>query len=166
MAKCQDKTIEEQYKAGARLFDVRVVFDKNGIPLPCHGMMKFKGNLYDVFEQMNNFDHPVYCRILNERNENFEEFIKFCIIIKLKYRNITFFGGNNKKDWKVLFEFDTKVPYYIDKYSSWNEDTSIGTGWHLDDIWPRIYAFCFNKYWRKKYKDKDGYLLQDFIGVY
>lgn len=164
-AKCQDKTIQEQYKAGARVFDLRVGFDKDGTPFFAHGLISFKGDVYQILDYLNSLEDKIYVRILNERDKNYETFIKFCIKVQLKYSHIMFIGGQNKKDWKQLFEFNHSLSF-IDKYSSWNNDTHLGTGWYLDDIFPRIYAFCLNKHWRDKYSKDNIYLLQDFVGKY
>lgn len=166
MAKCQDKTIQEQYEFGARLFDIRLVFDKDGNVGFAHGLIDFEGDLDNILSYLDSCRDKIYVRILNERNKNFDLFKKKCMQIQLKYRHIIFYGGQNKKDWKQLFCFDNTCGTCIDKYSSMNNDTNIGTGWHLDDLWPRIYAICFNKYWRKKYQNKNIYLMQDFVGVY
>ena len=167
MAKCQDKTIEKQYEYGARLFDLRLVFDKNGNVGFAHGLFSFQGNLDEVLSYLNSKMERVYVRILNERDKNYDLFKKKCMQIKLKYPHIMFIGGINKKDWKQLYDFESNPNLkIIDKYSSMNNDTSIGTGWHLDDLFPRIYAFCFNKHWREKYLTQPVYLMQDFIGVY
>lgn len=166
MAQCQSKTLEEQFDAGARLFDIRIIY-KDGEYKFAHGLMEFTGDVWNALERMNNLGQYVYCRVLKERAGYESEFIKFCIEASLKYRNIRFYGGQNKKDWKQIYTFDYSSPNSIDKYSSCNYDIKDKcTGWYLDDLFPRIYAFCFNKYWRKKYKDFDGYLMQDFVGKY
>lgn len=166
MAKCQEKTLEEQYKCGVRYFDFRIVFIDT-IPHFAHGLITFKGDVYKYLDFLNSCEDKIYVRILNERNKNFNLFIDFCKEIQSKYSNIIFLEGVNKKDWRCVYNFETTCDKKtIDKYSSWNYDTSIGTGWYLDDLYPRIYAFCFNCHWREKYKNEDVYLLQDFVGVY
>lgn len=167
MARCQDKSIQEQYEHGVRLFDLRFVFDKKGKIGFAHGLMSFKGDVDEVLNYLNSLPEQVYVRILNERDKNYDLFIDKCNQIQLKYQNIKFFGGHNKKDWKQLFVFNNAVNLpIIDKYSSCNYDTSIQTGWYLDDLYPRVYAFCLNKHWREKYEHQNIYLLQDFVGVY
>lgn len=166
IARCQDKTIEEQYKAGARLFDLRIAFDNNGTPFFAHGAIAFaKSSVYDVLKWLDSCDDKVYVRILNERNKNFGKFVQFCSYVQAEFKNILFVGGRNKKDWKQLFDFGNSLDF-IDKYSSWNNDTHLGTGWILDDFWPRAYAFCLNKHWKEKYKNQDVWLMLDFVGVY
>ena len=47
------------------------------------------------------------------------EFIYDCETYETRYKNIKFFGGNRKYDWKVLYEFKNKdIPTLVDKYSS------------------------------------------------
>lgn len=165
MAKCQDKTIQEQYLCGARLFDIRIKFNKNNTPEFAHGIMTFKGDLFETLNYLNSLSDKIYVRIINERDKNYDLFKQLCMKIQLKYPHIMFIGGVNKKDWKQLFTFNYSLEF-IDKYSSWNNDTHLGTGWYFDDIFPRLYAFCLNAHWREKYNNENVYLMQDFIGVY
>lgn len=41
MARCQSLTIEEQWEAGVRYFDIRVKFDKNKVAKSGHGLMTY-----------------------------------------------------------------------------------------------------------------------------
>ena len=182
MVQCQSLDILDQIKQGVKLFDLRIVFDENSQPHFAHGLVDFdEEHTSDIWtvehtlETLNMFSlvdsksggSGFHVRILNERNTNYEKFKEFCQHIETTYTHLNFFGGINKKDWKCLYQFKTNPDKpVIDKYSSQNNDTPLGTGWHLDDLFPRIYALCFNKYWRKKYKDDDIYLLQDFVGKY
>lgn len=93
----------------------------------------------------------------------FYEFCEYCLA---NYKNIRFFGGNRKYDWKVVYNFPEE-PKLDDKYSS---TTNIFGGdkehWtaKLDDIWPWLYAKLNNKKNIKKYND-DSILFIDFVNI-
>lgn len=64
-SKCQDKTIREQYEAGARYFDLRV--DKNLVL--CHGLWRAKKTLQDVVMEMRRYvKDSVYVAVTIEHN--------------------------------------------------------------------------------------------------
>lgn len=48
IAKCQDKTIREQYEAGVRLFDIRVRWNDSRELVCCHGLATYQMTLRDV----------------------------------------------------------------------------------------------------------------------
>lgn len=184
MAKCQSKPILDQYSQyGVRLFDFRVRFD-TGNPIIAHGPFEFESKKNcDVFEFLFWLDYitelsgdPVYVRLILESNKKmkdqdkqelcFQEFCEYCIH---KYPHLTFFGGNRKYDWEVVYEFGTKDPELLDKYSS---TTSIFGGkkenWtaKIDDFWPWLYAKLYNKKNYAKYHLSAGsYTLNDGFGV-
>lgn len=171
MARCQSNHIIDQYEAGARLFDFRFIFNKWAEPSPAHGSMEFsidREKLTNIFIWLDSKGRKedIWVRVLNERDENYYVFIKFCERLKRNYPHIKFFGGINKKDWKQLYDFGYGEPEFIDKYSSNNYDHfGVMTGWFWDDLWPWLYAKFHNKKWRKKYADYNGYLMQDFVGA-
>lgn len=82
--RCQDKTVEEQIKAGVRLFDLRVVWDRK---LHCwhfaHGLVRFGGtvSVADVIALLEM--HKCLYRIVLERGTEYEE---------ARFRN--WFGGS------------------------------------------------------------------------
>ena len=53
-AKTQSKTLQEQYNAGCRLFDIRVKLHR-GQWKCAHGIWITKRTAYDIFEQLNTF---------------------------------------------------------------------------------------------------------------
>lgn len=171
MARCQNIPITDQYEVGARLFDFRIIFNKWAEPSIAHGIMEFsiyQENLENIFKWLDSKgeNEDIWVRILNERDENYYIFIKFCEKLKHNYPHIKFFGGRNKKDWHQLYDFGYGDPNMIDKYASQNFDVfDRGTGWYWDDLWPWIYAKLHNKKWRKQCAGYDGYLMQDFVGV-
>ena len=179
MARCQSKTLNEQfYIYGVRLFDFRVRFDKDGGIIYAHGPFKF-GDRYGVeLAQLDRYaelsKETVYCRIILESNGKMKDqdrqetlFKQYCERIVKRYPNVTFFGGNRKYDWKVIYQFNTQEPELLDLYSS---TTNIFGGkkdsWtaKLDDFWPWLYAKLYNKKNYARY-DGTGVLFLDFVNI-
>ena len=172
MARCQNKHLISQYYLGARLFDMRLVFDKHGKPHFAHGLMTYKTDtdrfVPAVFSWLNDMadGDTIWVRVINERNKNKDKFISYCKRLQHDYPCVKFFGGINKKDWKQIYDFGYGSPTFVDKYASQNNDIfGRGTGWHWDDIWPWIYARLHNKKWIEKFAKAPGYLMIDFIGI-
>ena len=172
IARCQKLSIDEQINHGVRLFDFRISFDKKGNPIFTHGLMKFKlpkgTTMHSILFKLDCLacKEDVWVRIINEKDKDYECFSLYCNALERSYKNIKFYGGYNKKGWKLLYSFKNQPPKVIDKYASWNNDVlNRGTGWLFDDIWPWIYAKLNNKKWRKKYANFNGFLMQDFIGI-
>lgn len=175
-ARCQNKTLWDQYCCGAQLFDIRIRFTKSAQPIFAHGPIEFKGDVLTVLEDLDSWaqDGKVYMRIILESNSPMKDqdtqellFQEFCEYAIHKYTNIIFFGGNRKYDWKEIYKFDVQAPSLDDKYSS---TTELFGGSHgslrakLDDIFPWLYARLNNKKNIKKGTDKDC-LLIDFVGA-
>jgi hypothetical protein len=171
MAKCQNKNILEQYSQGSRIFDIRFSFDKKGNIQIKHGFMQFnvsKKELEHYLCLLNNIANKdkIYIRFIYELNIPYRNkirqldgelyFKQYCVYYQSTFKNIIFFGGNRKYDWKILYDFKTTPPEMLDLYSS-------TTGNKLDDLWPWLYAHNHNNDNIKKYKDSNKYLLIDFI---
>lgn len=206
IAKCQAKTIEEQYDNGVRMFDLRVAFDNKDNIFFAHGMASYKViDVREILEKINKWSKEYFkssgeyivCRLINERNNNEVKFRDFAYECFEKYQYIQFCGIRNKNNkgnfeyWPIRSEngygcgdsgeihrvtknsafhstpkSDFRI-YFIDKYSSDNcSKHEHCTGIWLDDLCPRIYAKLFNKRWREKYKEFDGFLMQDFVGKF
>lgn len=178
MAKCQSKSLNEQFeKYDVRLFDFRVKF-KDEEPVFAHGLMQFKGSVTDHLDYLNSAasttNTPVYARIILESNSKMKNqdtqellFIEFCEYITHKYTNLKFFGGRRKYDWKVVYDFGFE-PNLTDRYSS---TTNIFGGkkthWTaiLDDFWPWLYARLNNKKNIKNLDNPDTILFIDFVNI-
>lgn len=65
-AKCQDKSLEQQIALGARYFDIRVRFDKNGNPILAHGLVEYEGNVWDALKTIAQCVEVPYVRIMLE----------------------------------------------------------------------------------------------------
>lgn len=167
MARCQSKTLQEQYeKYDVRMFDIRVSFDKHFNPEIRHGLVVYKGDVYDYLKYLNSKKDTEVRLILEEYKEdknNLQEllFKAFCNYVVKRFSDIKFFGGYRKRDWKQIHKFKHN-PQFIDKYSSNNDNGS--TGIILDDWWPWLYARFMNKKNLKKYKDSEC-LMIDFVQI-
>lgn len=162
IARCQSKPIQEQYeKYGVRYFDLRVRFDKNGKTEFAHGLISYKGNVYDVLNYLNNQNEEIQVRLLLEITKEDEQqeamFIDFCKWIEVYYDNLKFHNGRRKYDWKVVYKFKNEEPSLDQKVSSMT--------WKIWDDWfPYLYAKIMNKKNIKKGTDKDC-LLIDFVNI-
>lgn len=160
--RCQTKTIEEQYEAGVRYFDFRISFDHNGIPRFRHGLVVFKSSdvfILNILKWLNEKD-DVIIRMVFEKDLHPEDstiFKVFCQEVQEAYKNITFTCGENVKTKEVLYNFGTtvKLPVY-ERYSS-----VIGS--KLNGLWPWKFAKENNEKFINEYKNKDCYLMIDFI---
>lgn len=175
-ARCQSKDIPEQYyKYKVRLFDIRVKFDKSGDLYFAHGPIMFKGDINKALSTLNTLHEgdttPLYCRVILEGNKpakdqvlQEEHFTYFCENIQKLYKNIKFFGGNRKYDWKIVYKFNTEDPVLDDKYSSTTDFFDGKTSSFrakLDDLWPWLYAKTHNK--KNRENHKSGILFLDFV---
>lgn len=167
IAKCQSKTIYEQYKLGIRMFDLRITYDKHNLPVFAHGSMIFKNSdVINILSQINKWG-DCYVRLVLEINKtckNIDTFTKFFNIDtehwRQSYKNINFFEGTRKYDWFIVNkELHKNNPLYIQKVSSM-------TGTILDDWWPRLYAMFNNKRNIDKHKNDDVWMFIDFVGKY
>lgn len=165
MARCQRKTIKEQYeKYSIRMFDIRVSFNKDKVPYICHGLINYKGNIYDILEYLNSKkDSKV--RIILEKIDNaisIALFCHFCKEIIKGFPNIKFFGGVYKKTWVPIYKFKYS-PRYDDKYAS-NNTKDKKSGVLIDDLWPYVYAKLNNRKNIKRGTDKP-WLFIDFVDI-
>lgn len=157
MAKCQNLDIFDQYKLGAKMFDIRISFDGYQ-PEFRHGLIAFKGDVESTLIALNSYKN-VYVRLILETDEyskkQEELFIMMCKEWEKEYTNIKFFCGRRKYDWKQLYKFKLDDIEVVQKIASM-------TGTKLDDLFPWLYAKFFNK---RNYKDWDAkkWLLLDYI---
>ena len=160
MAKCQSKTIREQYEAGVRLFDLRVRFNKEGYFILAHGLMEYRlGTLWESLNYLNE-KKDCYVRVLLETSESDtkqeKRFRCWCDSTSFQFDDITFIGGQRKFDWEKVYDFKTKEPAMTGFFSSMD-------GCKLNDLWPWLWARIHNKEVLDAYKDYDGWVMMDFI---
>lgn len=163
IAKCQKKSIKDQYKLGARMFDLRIGFD--GItPIFKHGIIAYKGDVEETLGTINSFEELIKVRLVLEVNKNtkhlgiIENLFRFyCERWQQSYKNIEFFAGRRKFDWLQLYDFNTEEPIIVQKISSMNKSK-------IDNIWPWLYAKLNNKKSIASH-NKNTWLFLDFIEI-
>lgn len=183
VAKCQSKTLEQQYNNyGVRLFDLRVKYTNYDWYI-AHGSMIFNKKVYealeDLYELQVSTNDKVWVRVILEYNSNEtisdlmkERFISFCKHIQEIYgNNFIFFGGRLKSTWEQYYDFQVEEPSLDDKYSSTTTLFNVSelSKFYkilkiLDDWCPWIYAKLNNKKNYKSGTTKDCLFL-DFINI-
>lgn len=165
-AQCQNKNIEQQiFMSGARVFDLRVYRSPRGWNF-AHGIINYQYdyNLIRILNILSNYNFPIYVRIILERCEcewEVYNFQKLCKMIENndKYKNITFFGGNRKGDWKKLYQFKNEE-FTDDNNNQWVSSMAEDVRWY-EKVCPRLYAMRMNELNRKKAKYLTN--LYDFV---
>lgn len=96
IARCQRESLYRQYQKGVRLFDLRVRFDKNRLPIICHGLIEYdRGrNTIDGALTLLNHKADCYVRVVLETSKpddfQIECFRNWCLLLTCEYRNIKF----------------------------------------------------------------------------
>lgn len=159
MAKCQSLTLEKQYEAGVRHFDLRIYYTEDGIPEFKHGFITYKGDPLHYIKWLNDRPEPVYCRLWLETSKDKpqqEEWFKLdCAFFEERYTNIKFYGGRSKKKGG-LYHFKNEKPDCEECYASYQLP-------YIDDLWPKRYAKKHNK--KAKENCKKDLLILDFIEI-
>ena len=173
-AKCQSKTLNEQFHNGAKYFDFRVRF-KDEKPVIAHGLIEYKGNIDYMVANLNYFaeyfKETIYLRFVLEYNKIPEDFAsQIASLVNLvryyrgKYPNITYtyvMSKWNEQKVATYYSKDTDTPTLIHKYSSVLKEKRF--------LWiPYWYAKLHNKKNRKVFKhvleDEDSKVLMlDFV---
>lgn len=170
IAKCQNKDILRQLSNGVQIFDFRCRPSRKN-PLAfvfAHGSMVYQLSVLEFFEildALNRNTGTIYVRIMYESAfldkyrdtaEQENSFYVLCGIVQNMYKNITFFGGRRKYDWKLLYDFKTEEPEFRDAYSS------VECKWL--SWWPWLYAKYINhKINKAEYINSNDNILIDFI---
>lgn len=174
IARCQCEDIEMQYYHGARWFDLRIRFDKDGNLIVAHGLMVYKADKHTVYDTLLFLNEkayvsgePVYVRVLYELPKEDKSskadnkthlFMSFCSIIQKSFQYLIFIGGQRKYDWRKIYDFKTREPITVDMYSSC-------TWLKIDDWLPCLYASLMNQKNWQRFKDisPESYMLADFV---
>lgn len=148
-AKCQNKTLSEQFHDGVRYFDIRLKWDDKEGWVIAHGIIEYKGNIRRVLETLDSladyYDEKLYVRFMLEYNKRPND--EATKIIKLRnfvrysrgeYSNIMYHLIETKWDEKV-----------IDSYS--NNISLI----HYSSVLGRKRFFCI-PYWYAKFHNKEN----------
>ena len=118
IARCQSIDYKKQHELGAKGFDLRLFWDKEGKLEFRHGIVSYNADDFDeILEYANK--NGIYLRIMLEiRNYNVkhiknldeikQKFINLCSQIEAKYPNIKFYGGKNINNWETIYEFNNK----------------------------------------------------------
>lgn len=167
MARCQEVDIKTQYeKYNVRCFDLRIKFDKNGLPEVRHGFMTYKITSKQLSKDLDyiNSKGDCYVRILLEVRskcqytiEQIELFKEYCQRISWQYQDIKFWCGRNLYNWDVVCDFGFE-PSCEEKYAS------VCPPKLIDDWYPKLYAERKNKENIQEGTDKD-ILLIDFVDI-
>ena len=164
-ARCQNKTIEQQWNDGARCFDLRIRFTKQGEPYFAHGLYECTHEVQpiDVLVQLDRlmirYNQPAFVRLILEdpdkQNYNVVYFKEFCQDWSKGNKLMHLFGGNRKGDWAQIVEFDYK-PNLTQYVGSMMEDAR----WY-EKILPFAYAWRRNK--KNKQNPQGDIAIYDFI---
>ena len=178
VARCQSVDYKKQHELGAKGFDLRLFWDKNGKLEYRHGIVSYNADdIYEILDYAN--ENDIYVRVIlevrtyNAKNiKNLDKikqkFKDFCCHIESKYPNIKFYGGNTLDDWEILYEFKNKpnikeIGLYSSITSLFNSENKFLKV--IDDLCPWIYAKLNNKKNIDIYKDTDYTLAIDFINI-
>lgn len=163
-ARCQRKTIEEQWYDGARCFDLRIRFTKQGEPYFAHGLYECSHKvgpsdvLVKLYRLIIRDNQPAFVRLILEdpdkQNHNVFYFKELCQEWS-KDNIIRLFGGNRKGDWAQIAEFDYK-PNLTQYVGSMMEDAR----WY-EKIVPFAYAWRRNK--KNRQNPQGDIAIYDFI---
>lgn len=173
-ARCQRKTIEQQWNDGARCFDLRIRFTKQGEPYFAHGLYECTHEVQpiDVLVQLDRlmirYNQPAFVRLIledpNKQNHNVFYFKQFCYAwetheaCKIDNKVLHFFGGNRKGDWKKLYTFKGDVPDSLN--NQWVSSMMEDARWY-EKFLPFAYARRCNK--RNEGNVKPKFNLFDFL---
>lgn len=155
IAKCQSKSIDEQYKKGVRFFDIRLKDHK-----VAHGIIKYSIVLQDTLKYLDT-KNDVIVRVLFEGGDE-ECFQSECELIETLFPSIKFCGGwdrNNRN--RIVYKFKNPEPEYDNEYASYQQYKPDAKWYHrFWAIWPWLYAKLNNK--KIKFND-NKYIMVDFI---
>lgn len=143
--RCQNKTIEEQIKAGVEFFDLRVVWDRK---LCCwrfaHGLVTFKGSIYLVYDTVRYLEEQdLRYRIVLERGDGWTE---------RQFRSTS--GSSRpgsgctdiiiKRGWKPIYSKDCGIRVYDHSFVPFHSDRP----WWRQLSWR---MFCTPRLWAKRH---------------
>lgn len=117
-ARCQGKTIKEQYEAGCRLFDIRIklVGDKWKM---AHGVWITKRTAESIIDELNSFDDRCSCTFTYEGDaKHNDQFLAFVYKLKSLYKHIKY-GPVAVKYGKDSNGIEVKYDYILDADADW-----------------------------------------------
>lgn len=168
IARCQNHNIEEQFKNGARVFDLRIYFNTKSMQWGfAHGLINFKSKksvteiIRDIRQLKETTQDDVYVRLILEKwtlESDCYIFSRKCSFYEQVCPKLKFIGGNRKGDWKKLYTFKTDVPDNLN--NQWVSSMAEDARWY-EKVFPFLYALRMNKKNRLRMKEKLN--LFDFI---
>ena len=156
-ARCQSKTIEQQYFAGCRYFDLRIRYDDHYKAVFAHGLWESKKSVRMVLtwlDSVSTIEDPVYCTIMYEGklDEKLDGWwLSVCENIRKTYPHLHILNVQVKYKWRMLEDYEYKKATQVFKVLD-------GRSWHTFIPIPWL--------WSKIYKQKmveDGYSIVDFL---
>lgn len=157
IARCQSRDIQEQYRRGVRLMDLRVAFDKVGHVHFRHGLIAYIGDVEATLSQINAMGNVTVRIVLEKSRDEYDE-VLFQYYVRhwaWRYGNITFVCGVRKEGWKQL----CGLPQIEDKMLQWCASMQ---GGKLMSLFPWLWAKLNNRkapFTRKKL----SWIIKDFI---
>lgn len=140
-SKCQSKTLEQQYNAGVRLFDMRVWRDKHGVWRCGHGLWEAKKTFYEclVLDLLRHSD--TYMTITFERGTNGEAMLAqllndIPLVKRLTEVKRVIYVACKRPQWRIVKAYDSHAIYPGYKILD-------GSTWHtylpIPWLWKMIY---------------------------
>ena len=165
-AKCQSKTIKQQFNAGCRLFDIRVKYLDDEGWVCAHGMWYTKRSAISILDEINNLPEVVEVDLTYEgdckgNEANFSQFVKYCksVFKYIIWGGIAYKYSDDSKGIKVNYKYIAKA----DKNYKGGVQGFIpldGRSWHtyipIPWLWNKIYT-------RYHVFNKDKYIYVDFL---
>lgn len=107
-AKCQSKTIKEQYDAGCRMFDIRVKW-VDGYFRCAHGLWTSERYAYGILQELNNLGKCIVLLTYEGSLSSYQEknFIESVALMKAAFPNITWREVCVKKGWRCIIPSET-----------------------------------------------------------
>lgn len=157
-AKCQSKSLTEQYDAGARYFDFRAIYDKKlKTYIAAHGIWKSNISIREAVRTLNNYikgDEFCYISITLEKGIVDDEFVAYVEDIRQTFNKAIVCEINQKKPkWINIKRYDSVVTHQCFLALD-------GRSWHTYLPIP----WLWNKLYRNKFVPKENaYNLYDFL---
>lgn len=180
--RCQEKTIDEQYKCGVRVFDVRVI-DSNEDGFVWwrvgHGLAKVKQrfiNLENICLYFKQQYPEAIIRIILESGGNNES-----IVERFKNESETILNKYKEIIWEIVIKKPWIYIYQSGMFKSIDDVTCKLFNWNLSEsIWDNLKHFEITsssiKAWAKKHnptkitkkmkEDKKTLYFMDYVGTY
>ena len=164
-ARCQNKSISEQYKAGVRCFDLRLKQDTSGQLCIVHGLVKYQITKEELYAQLSILDGygDVSINVLHDirkKSEQTDTEVKFfqdeCYELEETFPHIEFFSGRNLVDWCIDYAFKSPGKSIENAYASVRKRNTIFA------LFPILYAWLYNDK-ELEHGTEEDVLFLDFI---